>query len=127
MLTNPETISLPKPMTFAWLKQFSIVNGGQTSRMIGTIPFEKDFYISCKIIKNIFENYKQKNIFISKVAEASNTQKPIKAKDIIANRIEQRNLKSLMQDNGVFIEIKRGENTIEKCILNLGKEARTTN
>lgn len=92
-----------------WLKQFSIVNGGQTSRMIGTIPFEKDFYISCKIIKNIFEDYKQKNIFISKVAEASNTQKPIKAKDIIANRIEQRNLKSLMQDNGVFIEIKRGE------------------
>lgn len=92
-----------------WLKQFSIVNGGQTSRMIGTIPFENDFYISCKIIKNIYDDYKQKNIFISKVAEASNTQKPIKAKDIIANRIEQRNLKSLMQDNGIFLEIKRGE------------------
>jgi hypothetical protein len=91
------------------LRQFSIVNGGQTSRMIGTIPFEGDFYISCKIIKNIFENSQDKNVFISKVAEASNTQKPIKAKDIIANRIEQRNLKTLMQDNGVFIEIKRGE------------------
>ena len=92
-----------------WLKQFSIVNGGQTSRMIGTIPFEDDFYISCKIIKNIFNSAKEKNAFISKVAEASNTQKPIKAKDIIANKIEQRNLKSLMQENGVFIEVKRGE------------------
>jgi len=92
-----------------WLKQFSIVNGGQTSRMIGTIPFTDDFFISCKIIKNVFETSKEKNMFISKVAEASNTQKPIKAKDIIANRIEQRNLKSLMQENGVFIEIKRGE------------------
>ena len=92
-----------------WLKQFSIVNGGQTSRMIGTIPFNDDFYISCKIIKNIFETSQEKNLFISKVAEASNTQKPIKAKDIIANRIEQRNLKTLMQDNGIFIEIKRGE------------------
>lgn len=91
------------------LKQFSIVNGGQTSRMIGTIPFEKDFYICCKIIKNVFESPQEKNLFISKVAEASNTQKPIKAKDIIANRIEQRNLKSLLQENGIFIEIKRGE------------------
>ena len=48
------------------LKQFSIVNGGQTSRMIGTTPFDKDFFISCKIIKNIFETSQDKNIFISK-------------------------------------------------------------
>ena len=102
-----------------WLKQFSIVNGGQTSRMIGTIPFNDDFYISCKIIKNVFETAQEKNLFISKVAEASNTQKPIKAKDIIANRIEQRNLKSLMQENGVFIEIKRGE----KCNHEIYPEA----
>ncbi len=91
------------------LKQFSIVNGGQTSRMIGSTPFDKDFFISCKIIKNVFETSQEKNIFISKVAEASNTQKPIKAKDIIANRIEQRNLKTMLQENNVFIEIKRGE------------------
>lgn len=91
------------------LKEFSIVNGGQTTRMIGTIPFENDFYVSCKIIKNVFSTSNEKNVFISKVAEASNTQKPIKAKDIIANRVEQRDLKTLMQENGVFIEIKRGE------------------
>ena len=92
-----------------WLKQFSIVNGGQTSRMIGTIPFNDDFYISCKIIKNVFETPQEKNEFIAKVAEASNTQKPIKVKDIIANRIEQRNLKTMLSENKVFIEIKRGE------------------
>lgn len=91
------------------LDQFSIVNGGQTSRMIGTIPFNRDFSLLCKVIKNTFETNNEKNTFISKVAEASNTQKPIKPKDIIANRIEQRNLKSMMQENGVFIEIKRGE------------------
>lgn len=91
------------------LKQFSIVNGGQTSRMIGTTPFDDDFYISCKIIKNTFESSQDKNVFIAKVAEASNTQKPIKAKDIIANRVEQRDLKSMLSDNKVFIEIKRGE------------------
>ena len=92
-----------------WLKQFSIVNGGQTSRMIGTIPFENDFFISCKIIKNVFETPQEKNVFIAKVAEASNTQKPIKAKDILANRIEQRNIKTMLSENKVFIEIKRGE------------------
>ena len=91
------------------LKEFSIVNGGQTTRMIGTVPFEHDFYITCKVIKNTFDTSNEKNVFISKVAEASNTQKPIKAKDIIANRVEQRDLKSLMQENKVFIEIKRGE------------------
>ena len=101
------------------LKQFSIVNGGQTSRMIGNTPFDNDFFISCKIIKNVFENNNDKNMFISKVAEASNTQKPIKAKDIIANRLEQRNLKSMLLENGVFIEIKRGE----KCFRNQFPEA----
>lgn len=91
------------------LKQFSIVNGGQTSRMIGTTPFDQDFYISCKIIKNVFESSQDKNVFIAKVAEASNTQKPIKAKDIIANRVEQRDLKTMLAENKIFIEIKRGE------------------
>ena len=91
------------------LSQFSIVNGGQTTRMIGEIPFENDFFICCKVIKNEFETSEDKNRFISKVAEATNTQKPIKPKDIIANKIEQRNLKSLMSENNIFIEIKRGE------------------
>lgn len=91
------------------MEHFSIVNGGQTTRMIGTIPFENDFYLLAKVIKNTSSSDQEKNAFVSKVAEASNTQKPIKAKDIIANKVEQRNLKTQLASNGIFIEIKRGE------------------
>ncbi len=100
------------------MKKFSVVNGGQTTRMIGTIPFEKDFYLLAKIIKNREKDISEKNLFVSKVAEASNTQKPIKAKDIIANKVEQRNLKSMLAAHNIFIEIKRGE----KCDKSLYKE-----
>ncbi len=92
------------------LKNYSIVNGGQTTRMIGVIPFDKDFAISCKIIKNKYINDKEANFkFISEVAEASNTQKPINSTDIIANRPEQRILKSRLADNKIFMQIKRGD------------------
>ena len=94
------------------MKNFSIVNGGQTTRMIGTIPFDNDFYILAKVIKAPAE-MTAKNLFVSQVAEASNTQKPIKAKDIIANRVEQRNLKALLSENGIFLEIKRGEKAVK--------------
>lgn len=100
------------------MKKFSIVNGGQTTRMIGSIPFEKDFYLLAKIIRNKEQSISEKNLFVSKVAEASNTQKPIKAKDIIANKVEQRNLKSMLAEHYIFIEIKRGE----KCDKTLYKE-----
>lgn len=91
------------------MEKFSIVNGGQTTRMIGEVIFDKDFYLVCKVVKSKFNDKKEKNAFIANVAEASNTQKPIKAKDLIANRVEQRNLKTLLADNGIFIEIKRGD------------------
>ncbi len=91
------------------LKKFSIVNGGQTTRMIGEVPFTKDFYVVAKIIKNTYENEENKSEFIANIAEASNTQKPIKSKDVIANRKEQRMLQSLFNKNNMFIEIKRGD------------------
>lgn len=92
------------------LKNYSIVNGGQTTRMIGVIPFDKDFAISCKIIKNKYINDREANFkFISEVAEASNTQKPINPTDIIANRPEQRILKAKLADNKIFMQIKRGD------------------
>lgn len=91
------------------MKNFSIVNGGQTSKKIGEVPFDEDFYLTCKVVKNIYEDIEEKNSFIASVAEASNTQKPIKAKDIIANKTEQRLLKSKLHAANIFIEIKRGE------------------
>lgn len=88
------------------LKKFSIINGGQTTYLLGNIPFNNDFYVVAKIIKNTDQN---KNQFIADVAEASNTQKPIKIKDVIANRAEQRELKTEFSKIGMFIEVKRGE------------------
>ena len=52
--------------------------------------------------------------FISNVAEASNTQKPIKDKDLIANRTEQRRLKKQLAASGVYCQIKRGEKVNKK-------------
>ncbi|MCR4874506.1 MAG: AIPR family protein [Clostridia bacterium] len=91
------------------LFNFSIVNGGQTTNIVGRSSFEEDFPIMCKIIKNKYDNLEDKVVFLGKVAEASNTQKPIKAKDLIANRKEQRLLKIQFQEAGIFLQVKRGE------------------
>lgn len=90
------------------LEKFSIINGGQTTKLIGDTEFEDDFYIQCKIIRNKYTNEKEKSQFIADVAEATNTQKPIKEKDLVANRVEQRELKSKMAAVGVYVQIKRG-------------------
>lgn len=93
------------------LKDFSIINGGQTTYLIGETPFENDFYVQCKIVLAD----KEKDIsFISDVAEASNTQKPIKMKDLIANRKEQRLLKSQLAKAGIFCSVKRGQKINKK-------------
>lgn len=91
------------------LYNFSIVNGGQTTNLIGRTSFEKDFAVMCKVIKNKYPTISDKTVFLSKVAEASNTQKPIKAKDLIANRKEQRMLKIQFERANMFLQIKRGE------------------
>lgn len=90
-------------------KRFSIVNGGQTTYLIGNTDFEKDFYLQCKIVKNTKVNDAEKFDFIAKVAEATNSQKPIKNTDIIANKIEQRMLKKQLEEIGIFCRIKRGD------------------
>ena len=95
------------------LTNFSIVNGGQTTRMIGVIPFDKDFMISCKVIKNKYKDNQEESVrFVSEVAEASNTQKPINSTDIIANRYEQRMLKEKLAELDIFVQIKRGDNAM---------------
>ncbi len=87
----------------------SIVNGGQTTRMIGETKFEDDFLLICKVVKNKYNNLIDKTSFVAAVAEASNTQKPIKAQDLIANRTEQRLIKNQLISANVFVTIKRGE------------------
>lgn len=96
------------------VRKFSIINGGQTTKLVGETEFTQDFYIQCKIIKNKYEAVDDRLEFIANVAEASNTQKPIKDKDLIANRIEQRLLKKQLADVGIFCQIKRGEKVNKK-------------
>lgn len=91
------------------LSNFSIVNGGQTTNLIGTTDFIQDFPIVCKVIKTKYEDEDSNINFLSKVAETSNTQKPIRAKDLIANRVEQRKLRKQLSTVDVFLQIKRGE------------------
>lgn len=100
------------------LYKFSIINGGQTTKLIGETEFDKDFYVQCKIIKNKYMIEDERLEFISNVAEASNTQKPIKDKDLIANRIEQRLLKKQLANVGIYCQIKRGEKVNKKLYPN---------
>lgn len=93
---------------------FSIVNGGQTTNLIGRTSFSEDFGVVCKVIVSRYEDNFEKVVFLSKVAEASNTQKPINAKDLIANRKEQRLLKEQFSRCGIFLKVKRGEKINKK-------------
>lgn len=96
------------------VKMFSIINGGQTTKLVGETDFAQDFSIQCKIIKNKYESTDDRLEFIANVAEATNTQKPIKDKDLIANRIEQRLLKKQLAEAGIYCQIKRGEKVNKK-------------
>lgn len=96
------------------LSNFSIINGGQTTKLIGETEFDIDFYLQCKIIKNRYEEQKEKDEFISNVAYATNSQKPIKAQDLIANRPELRSLKRQLAEEKIFCQIKRGEKVNKK-------------
>ena len=92
------------------LKNFSIVNGGQTTYLLGNTNKNKDAYVMCKIIipNKIMRNEK----IISDIAEATNSQKPIKQQDIIANYPFVRELKYNLlhtSKNKIMLEIKRGE------------------
>jgi len=96
------------------LENFSIINGGQTTYLIGETDFQKDFYVQCKIIINKFNDEASRLEFIANVAEATNTQKPIKPKDLVANRTEQRKLKKQLADSKIFCSIKRGQKVNKK-------------
>lgn len=102
------------------LTNFSIINGGQTTYNISHTDFNKDFYIICKIvsIKNWTDNNKKDEAyeFANKIAIASNKQKPIKNKDLIANKpiinkIKEKiiSCKHFINDEMIFCESKNGE------------------
>lgn len=94
------------------LKNFSIVNGGQTTYMLhksASINSENDLYLPCKIIKIIGDTEDEKNQFTLSIAKATNSQKAIKSVDLKANSPEQIRFAQAMREVGVFYQTKRGE------------------
>lgn len=90
------------------LHNFSIINGGQTTNRIAKYGVENDFFILCKVIKALGKNTEEQEQFILKVAEASNSQKPIKKEDLKANAPEQNKLKEALARAGINYITKRG-------------------
>lgn len=88
------------------LRDFSIVNGCQTTTLIGEADFRVDFPVVAKVIP---VGDGDRLDFISRIAEASNSQKPIKPRDLIANRKELRLLKEQFRQGGMFLQLKRGD------------------
>ena len=94
------------------LKNFSIVNGGQTTTLLHKskdINKEHDFFLPCKIIKIIGETEDMKNLFSLEIAKATNSQKAIKQIDLKANAPEQVRFGIAMRNAGIFYQTKRGE------------------
>jgi len=91
------------------LENFSIINGGQTTYKIQNADIENDFYIQCKVIISKGDNDEEKHEFSNEIAEATNTQKPIKNSDLKANSYEQKQLKIRLKNEGVFYAQKKGE------------------
>ncbi|MGP9595166.1 AIPR family protein [Psychrobacter sp. AOP29-E1-4] len=101
------------------LEDFSIINGCQTTTILGSYKGSNedlDFPISCKIVKPDHGGEDYFNVFISEIAEASNSQKPISDRDLKSNYPEQRNLQLELkaQDPKIYLEIKRGEGILRK-------------
>lgn len=86
------------------LWDFSIVNGGQTTVLIGDyFNGMNDMAVPCKIIKD------KNSEFLAEVAEASNSQKAISDADLKANNPEQKQLKKRLESQQIYLEIKKGK------------------
>lgn len=90
------------------LENFSIVNGGQTTQLIGTYKGTntKEFYIPCKIVAT--KDPSKASSFYTRIAEATNSQKPIYPRDLKSNAPEMLRLGRWLEQEKVYLEIKRG-------------------
>lgn len=90
------------------LFNFSIVNGGQTTTLIGNYKGTntKEFYIPCKIVAA--KNDSNSDVFFTDIAEATNSQKPIYARDLKSNTPEMVRLHRWLKTEKIYLEIKRG-------------------
>lgn len=96
------------------LYDFSIVNGGQTTTLIGTYKGTgtQEFFIPCKIVST--KDKKNAPYFFTSIAEASNSQKPIYPRDLKSNSPEMVRLAKCLKGEDIFFQIKRGINADSK-------------
>lgn len=90
------------------LYNFSIVNGGQTTTLIGNYKGNnsQEFYIPCKIVAA--KDDTNADSFFTNIAEATNSQKPIYARDLKSNAPEMVRLHKWLKSHKIYLEIKRG-------------------
>lgn len=93
------------------LTNFSIVNGGQTTNRISQVDISKDFYLQCKVVKTKGDTEAERDLFILGIADATNSQKPIKMADLKANTPEQLRLRARLNNKGVYYITKKGDKT----------------
>ena len=101
------------------LKNFSIVNGGQTVYLLHRSTYldrNRDFLLTCKIIKIEGKNAEDKDNLILEIAKAANSQKPIKPADLRANEPKQKSFANAMLEIGIFYQTKRGEKIQKKFL-----------
>ncbi len=94
------------------LSNFSIINGAQTTTQISKcLQGNSDFALVCKVIKPAAGTIDDDQDFIRNISEATNSQKPIKPRDIKANATEQLILQKRCHDHKppLYVEIKRGK------------------
>ncbi len=95
------------------LRDFSIVNGGQTTHNIcdlsKTEGLHSDFPVMCKIVKSRGRSKRAKDEFCTAIAEHTNSQKPIKTADLKANQPEQKRLVAGLKREGVYYVRKAGD------------------
>lgn len=91
------------------LYNFSIVNGGQTTNRIGRLDIENDFFLQCKVVKTKGTNANERDRFTHNIAEASNSQKPIKKADLKSNTPEQLRLRERLHKYHVYYITKKGD------------------
>ena len=99
------------------LYEFSIVNGGQTTTLIGKYKGNNTnpCYIACKILKpNEDLTHDEYLRFCNEIAEATNSQKPIIPRDLKANAPEMIQLQRVLARENVAFEIKRGGTSLVK-------------
>ena len=108
---------------------FSIVNGGQTTYLIGNYKGSNSdaFYVPCKVVcdSSLQGSIEDRSLeFFSEIAQATNSQKKISARDLKSNAPEMKSLQRLLQDNGIYMEVKRGESSAakKKCLITLKNE-----